>query len=140
VGDAEYGSLRTLYRIRSCSIWILLSVLLASALWAQKAKPLRIALKDGAAIVEGRLRDRQQTDYEAEAGPSMTLTLQLWAAPAKTLALTLYTPEGAEMPLHAEGPNRWTAKLSHGGDYGISVLRTSHKPGTSIYRLTVTIR
>ena len=133
------GSSQTQPRAPSCPTWILLSVLLASALWAQKAKPLRIALKDGAATVEGRLRGRQQTDYEAEAGPSTTLSVQLLASPAKTVALKVYTPEGTEMPLRAAGSNEWTADLPGGGDYGISVLRTSHERGTSTYKLTVRI-
>jgi hypothetical protein len=141
VSGAEYGggSWQTQPRTPSCPTWILLSVLLASALWAQKAKPLRIALKDGAATVEGRLRGRQQTDYEAEAGPSTTLSVQLLASPAKTVALKVYTPEGAEMPLRVAGSNEWTADLPHGGDYGISVLRTSLERGTSTYKLTVRI-
>jgi hypothetical protein len=109
----------------SCATRILLVVLLASALCAQKAKPTRITLKDGAATIEGRLRGRQQTDYEAQALPSTTLTLQLVAAPAKTVALKLYAPEAAEMPLRVAGSNRWTAELPRSGDYGISVLRLS---------------
>jgi hypothetical protein len=120
--------------------WICLVILFASALWAQKAKPLRIALKNGAATVEGRLRGRQQRDYEVEAGASKIVTLQLTAAPDKTIVLKLYTPEGAEMPLQGMGANRWTAEVSKSGDYGISVLRTSIEQGTSVYKLRITIR
>ena len=123
----------------SHSAAICLEILVASGLWAQKARPLRIALKNGSATVEGRLRGRQQTDYEAEAGPSKILTLQLTATPTKTVALKLYTPEGAEMPFKKVGTDRWTAELAKRGDYGISVLRTSPEDGTSIYRLTITI-
>lgn len=120
--------------------WLVLAVLLANALWAQKAKPLRIALKDGRATVEGRLRGRQQTDYEAAAGLPATLTLQLVASPANSVALKLYTPEDTEMPLRLARKNRWTAELPQGGDYGISVLRTSSEHGTSTYKLKVRIR
>ena len=91
-------------------------------------------------MVEGNLRGRQQTDYEAAAGSPATLTLQLTASPANSVALKLYTPEDVEMPLHVAGKNRWTAELSHGGDYGISVLRTSGAHGTSTYKLKVRIR
>jgi hypothetical protein len=56
------------------------------------------------------------------------------------VALKLYTPEGAEMPLHAVGTNRWTAELPESGDYGISVLRTTTEPGSSTYKLTLTFR
>jgi hypothetical protein len=142
IGGAEYGggAGRTPPRTPSCATCVLLSMFLASALWAQKAKPLPIALKDGVATIEGRLRGRQQTDYESEIGPPTTLTLQLLAAPSKTVALKVYTPEGNEMPLRVGGANVWTADLPRGGDYGISVLRTSHERGTSTYKLTVRIR
>jgi hypothetical protein len=121
--------------------WIWLAILLASAMWAQKARPVRIALKNGAATVEGRLRGRQQTDYEAQADAlKKIVTLQLTATPENTVALKLYTPDGAEMPLQGMGTNRWTAELPKSGDYGISVLRTSLARGTSIYKLTITIR
>ena len=123
------------------SAWIFLIVLLAGTLCAQKAKPIRIALKDGAATVEGRLRGRQQTDYEiGEVAASKILTLQVTSTPAQTVALKLYTPESAEMPLRAAGTNGWTAELSKSGDYGISVLRTALDRGTSTYRLTIRIR
>jgi hypothetical protein len=139
---SEYGyrSWQTPPRIPSCPTWILFAVLLASASWAQKAKPMRITLEDGAATVEGRLHGRQETDYEATAGPSTTLTLQLLTVPANTVALKLYAPEGAEMPLRAAGSNRWTAALPHSGDYGISVVRISFDHGTSAYKLKVRIR
>jgi len=120
--------------------WICLVIVFASALWAQKAKPLRIALRNGAATVEGRLRGRQQTDYEIEASASKIVTLQLTAAPDKTVVLKLYTPEGAEMPLQEMRTNRWTAKVPKYGDYGISVLRTGIEQGTSMYKLRITIR
>jgi hypothetical protein len=123
------------------SAWIFLIILLASTLSAQKAKPIRIALKDGAATVEGRLRGRQQTDYEiGEVAASKILTLQVTSTPAQTVALKLYTPENAEMPLRAAGTNGWTAELPKSGDYGISVLRTALDRGTSTYRLTIRIR
>ena len=105
--------------------WIWLAILW-HAMWAQKARPVRIALKNGAATVEGRLRGRQQTDYEAQADAlKKIVTLQLTATPENTVLLKLYTPDGAEMPLQGMGTNRWTAELPKSGDYGISVLRTS---------------
>src|SRR5277367_311539 len=95
MGGAKYGggAVQTPPTTPSCATCILLSMFVASAMWAQKAKPLPIALKDGAATIEGRLRGRQQTDYEAEIGPPTTLTLQLLAAPSKTIELKVYTPE-----------------------------------------------
>lgn len=128
------------WRIPSLPLRIFFAVLIAAAMWGQKAEPLRIVLKDGAATIGGRLRGRQQIEYEAEAGASKTLTLQLAATPAKTVALKLYTPEGAEMPLRAAGTNGWTVELPKSGDYGISVLRTSHVPGSSTYKLKLAFR
>ena len=125
---------------RRVSAGIFLAVLLTGALWGQKAEPVRIALKDGEATVQGRLRGRQQMDYEAEAGASQTITVHLAATPAQTLALKLYSPEGGEMPLHTAGANRWAAELPKSGNYGISVLRTGRQRGATTYKLTVTIR
>ena len=118
------------------------NLLLAGASYAQKAQPVRIRFGDGAvsATVAGRLRGRQQMEYEAAAQARQTLTLQLSAAQARTFLLKLYSPEGAEMPLRKSGANRWTAALPQTGDYGISVLRTSSSPGDSSYKLIVTIR
>jgi hypothetical protein len=118
------------------------NLVLAGASYAQKAQPVRIRFADGAAstTVEGRLRGRQQMEYEAAARASQTLTLRLSAAPAGTFSLKLYNPEGAEMPLRKSGANRWSAELPQTGDYGISVLRTSPSRGDSPYKLVVTIR
>jgi hypothetical protein len=127
-------------RIPSLPLRVFFAVLIAAAMWGQKAEPLRIVLKDGVATIGGRLRGRQQIEYEAESGASKTITLRLAAAPATTVALKLYTPEGAEMLLHAVGTNRWTAELPKSGDYGISVLRTTPEPGSSTYKLTLTFR
>ena len=118
---------------------ICIAAIFAASLCAQKAEPLRIELHNGAATVEGRLRGRQQTEYETEVGASKTLTLQLTASPAKTIALKLYSPEGIEMPLRATGENRWTAQSPKQGDYGVSVLRKSLEPGASTYKLTIRI-
>ena len=118
------------------------NLLLSGAVYAQKAQPARIRFADGAvsATVEGRLRGRQQMEYEAAARARQTITLRLSMAPAGTFLLKLYSPENAEMPLRKSGANRWIAELPQTGDYGISVLRTSPSPGDSSYKLIVTIR
>jgi hypothetical protein len=108
-------------------------------LGAQKAEPLRIKLSEGTASVQGKLRGRQQTEYEAEGSASKSLALRLTAAPPRSVALKLYSPDGAELALRGTGTNRWTAELPQNGDYGISVLRTSPAEGTSTYKLTLQI-
>ena len=80
-------------------------------------------------------------EYEVAAPEAQALlTLQLSANPTKTVALKLYSPDAAELPLKKGAGNKWTARLPKPGDYGISVLRLSRGSGKSAYKLVVALR
>jgi hypothetical protein len=106
------------------------------ALYAQKAQPVAIPLRDGEGIAHGRLKGRQQMDYHV-ASVGQTLTVAMTAAPRRTLTVRVYDPEGALVPLQKDGTDRWTADLAKPGDYGISVVRTNTAAAPSRYSLKV---
>jgi hypothetical protein len=116
----------------------LLLLLASAAAWAQKAKPLEIPLHDGEGVVHGRLKSRQQTDYEFTAD-GQTLSIALTAAPIRTLSIRVYDPDGALMTLQKDGVGRWTTALSKRGDYGVTVLRTNASAPVSTFKMRVTI-
>jgi hypothetical protein len=115
-------------------------VCLAASLAAQKAEPLAIHFPDGksSTAVEGELTGRQEAEYSLRARKNQALVLQL-TAPAAGLEIKLHDPDGGEATLRQSG-HRWTAVTRKAGDYVLSVTRTTDQPGTSTYKLTVSIR
>jgi hypothetical protein len=110
--------------------------------FAQKAEPLRIEFEPGAsaATVSGELSGRQQMEYAVAARSGQRLTFRLVVSPAGGLSLKVRDPDGAEIALRSPARQRWTALASRSGDYEISVLRAGNRPGSSTFKLTVTIR
>src|SRR5436853_7166382 len=100
---------------RACPLLLLF---LCAVTYAQKARPVEIPLREGAGYVQGRLKGRQQMEYEVEA-TGKTLTVSLSCAPVRTLAVRVYDPDGEQRPLQREAPARWTVTLPQEGRYGI---------------------
>jgi len=116
--------------------------LLATCLVAQKAEPLRIEFARGksSAVLRGHLRGHQEMEYSAAARENQTLTLNLSASPAGGLKLKVADAGGTEVAAKNSTSQRWAARLPKSGEYVITIIRTSDRPQTSTYKLTVTIQ
>jgi hypothetical protein len=122
-------------------VLILVCALLASAVPAQKAEPLRIEFEAGSNVarVHGKLRNRQSVLYALYCGTDKELALKLKAASSTSLAISLQNSLGDDIALSPAGTHRWTARLDQGGDYLIQVRRIRRKHGVSAYDLTLTL-
>ena len=129
-----------MYLRPSCPLGAL-ALVLAASVFAQKAGPVRIELEpgSGAAALSDELSGRQQMEYVVAARDRQRLTLRLDASPPGGLTLKVRDPGGAEVALRTPARYRWTALLRQSGDYEISVLRAGNRPGSSTFKLTVTI-
>src|SRR5262249_39615588 len=107
-----------------------------------KAEPLRIQFQRGrsSATIAGKLRGDQQAEYVAGAKKDQKLTINLYARPSGSITIKFKTPDGADMELKPNSKQQWSATMPGDGDYLLWVVRSSGKPGTSFYKLTVTIR
>jgi hypothetical protein len=131
-----------------CSRHALLFVLALSlalpGIYAQggKAMTLRIQFQRGrnSATLDGKLRSGEQTEYSAGAKKDQKLIIGLDATPSGSITVKAKDSDGADLKLKAESKQQWSAVLPKDGDYEIWVIRASNKPGTSKYKLTVTIK
>ena len=107
-----------------------------------KAEPLRVQFQRGrsSASIAGKLRGDQQAEYVAGAKKDQKLTINLYARPPGSITVKVKTPDGADLELKPDSKQQWSATLPGDGDYLLWVVRSSGKPGTSLYKLTVTIR
>ena len=100
---------------------------------------LRIAPGRSSATVSGALHGDAQREYILGARRGQSMTIQMTATPPRWLRVTAREPGGAELPLHADASFRWSATLPADGDYELWIARVAAEPGTSRYRVTVTL-
>jgi len=107
-----------------------------------KAEPLRLRIErgGGGAMVSGVLRGDAQREYVFQARRGESLAIQMTATPPRSLRLTAREPGRSELPLQADTAVRWSATLQADGDYDLSIARVAAQPGSSRYRITVTLR
>jgi hypothetical protein len=107
-----------------------------------KAEPLRVQFQRGrsSATIAGKLRGDQQAEYVAGGKKDQKLTINLYASPPGSITVKVKTPDGADLELKPDSKQQWSATLPGDGDYFLWVVRSSGKRGTSLYKLTVTIR
>jgi len=107
-----------------------------------KAEPLRVQFRRGrsSATIAGKLRGDQQAEYVAGGKKDQKLTINLDARPPGSITVNVKTPDGADLELKPDSKQQWSATLPGDGDYLLWVVRSSVKRGTSLYKLTVTIR
>ena len=107
-----------------------------------KAEPLRVQFQRGrsSATIAGKLRGDQQAEYIAGAKKNQKLTINLYARPPGSITIKVKTPDGADLELKPDSKQQWSATLPGDGDYLLLVVHNSGNPGTSLYKLTVTIR
>lgn len=107
-----------------------------------KAEPSRVQFPRGrsSTVLTGKLRSDWQAEYAINARERQKMTLRLNDSPAGSITLKAKDPDGNELPLQADGKQQWMVVLPKTGDYQFWVVRASDKPGTSQYKVTVTIR
>ena len=107
-----------------------------------KAEPLRVQFQRGrsSATLAGKLRGESQVEYVAEAKKGQKLTINLYASPPGSITVKVMTSDVAELELKPDSKQQWSVTLPDDDDYLLWVVRSSGKPGTSLYKLTVTIR
>src|SRR5215813_12425160 len=107
-----------------------------------KAEPLRVQFQRGrsSATIAGKLRGGTQAEYVVGAKKSQKLTINLYASPPGSITVKVKTSDVADLELKPDSKQQWSVTLPDDDDYLLWVVRSSGKPGTSLYKLTVTIR
>ena len=123
----------------------LLMLIACSAAMAQrggKAEPNRIEFKRAttSTTISGTVRGSEEAEYVLAARKGQRLTIKLTSVPVKSSVFQLLGPDNDTLGLEYDANYEYSGKLPKTGDYFITVARPGQSPGTSRYRLTVTVR
>jgi hypothetical protein len=115
---------------------------LAAAQGGGKAEPLRIEFKRGAnsATLNGKVRGTEEAEYVLTAKKDQRLIIKLTSVPRRSSVFELKGPDNVDLGLEYDAHWDYSGKLPRTGDYLITVARPTTSPGTSTYKLTVTVR
>jgi hypothetical protein len=104
--------------------------------------PVRVQFKRGASgtTLKGKLSGSEQTEYAIGAKAGQKLKLSLHATPLGSVTVKAKHPNGTDLPLQATAEQEWAYTLPTSGDYELWVARSAKKPGTSRYKLAISIR
>lgn len=120
-----------------------LSALSHSDNYAQggKAAPARIRFLRGhtSAVIQGKLRGAQQSEYTIGAREGQKLNVKLIDAPAGSLSIKVMDSDDHELQLEDAGKQQWSLTLPKTSDFLILVVRSPGKAGLSRYKMTVKI-
>ena len=107
-----------------------------------KAEPLRIEFKRGAnsAIVSGKVRGTEEAEYLLAARKGQKLIIKLTSVPSRSSVFDLKAPDNAGLGLEYDANYDYTGVLPKTGDYLIIVVRPTTSPGTSTYKLSISVR
>jgi hypothetical protein len=107
-----------------------------------KAEPLRIEFKRGAnsAIVSGKVRGTEEAEYLLAARKGQKLIIKLTSVPRRSSVFDLKAPDNADLGLEYDANYGYTGVLPRTGDYLIVVVRPTTSPGTSTYKLSISVR
>ena len=107
-----------------------------------KAEPLRIEFKRGAnsAIVSGKVRGTEEAEYLLAARKGQKLVIKLTSVPKRSSVFDLKAPDNADLGLEYDANYDYTGVLPKTGDYLIIVARPTTSPGTSTYKLSISVR
>ena len=124
---------------------LLLTIAACSISLAQgggKAEPLRIEFKRGAnsAIVSGKVRGTEEAEYLLAARKGQKLIIKLTSVPRRSSVFDLKAPDNADLGLEYDANYDYTGVLPKTGDYLIIVVRPTTSPGTSTYKLSISVR
>lgn len=124
---------------------LLLSLLLCApaTVMAQgggKAEPLRIEFKRGlkSATVKDRIRNDVQSEYIFAARKGQRVKVNMTSAPIRSASFKLMSADAVDDEFKHNGV-AWSGVAPLTGDYLIYVVRSTKKPGSSNYSLTLTI-
>jgi hypothetical protein len=124
------------------------SALLTSAsivLMAQhggKAEPMRIEFKHGttSTTVSDKISGSVQAEYVLAAKKGQKLVIHLSSIPRRSAVFDLRAPENADLGLEYDANYDFSGTIPESGDYLITVVRPTTSPGTSRYRIVVSVR
>ena len=107
-----------------------------------KAEPLRIEFKRGtnSAIVNGKVRGTEEAEYLLAARKGQKLIIKLTSVPTRSSVFDLKAPDNADLGLEYDANYEYTGVLPKTGDYLIIVVRPTTSPGTSTYKLSISVR
>lgn len=114
----------------------------ASAQGGGKAEPSRIEFKRGAisATINGKVRNEEEAEYVFAAKKGQKVTIKLTSVPRRSSVFLIKAPDDADMGLEFEANYDYAGTLPQTGDYFISVSRPTQSPGSSTYRMSITVR
>jgi hypothetical protein len=114
----------------------------ASAQGGGKAESSRIEFKRGAisATINGKVRNDQEAEYVFAAKKGQKLTIKLTSVPRRSSVFNLKAPDDADLGLEYEANYDYASTLPRTGDYFVSVSRPTQSPGSSTYRIIITVR
>ncbi len=107
-----------------------------------KAEPLRVEFKSGtnSATLTGKVKDQEEAEYSFVAKKGQKLTVKLNSTPRQSSVFNLVAPENADLGMEFDANWSYSGVLPKTGEYLITIARPTSDPGTSNYRLTITIR
>ncbi len=107
-----------------------------------KAEPLRIEFKRGTSstTINDKIKDGVQAEYVLAARKGQRLTIKLTSVPSRSSVFDLKAPDNADLGLEFDANYTFNKILPATGDYLIIVVRPTSSPGTSRYKLVVTVK
>ena len=134
-----------LRRAMLCSaslVMLVVSCHLAVAQGGGKAEPKRIEFKPGtnSTVINDKIHGTEEAEYVLAAKKGQKLTIHMTSVPRKSSVFDLKAPNNADLGLEYDANYDYTGTLPETGDYMIIVARPTTSPGTSSYRLSITVR
>ncbi len=123
-------------------VMLLLTCQLALAQGGGKAEPKRIEFKPGtnSTVINDKVHGTEEAEYVLAAKKGQKLIVHLTSVPRKSSVFDLKAPNNADLGLEYDANYDYTGTLPETGDYMIIVARPTTSPGTSTYRLSITVR
>ena len=123
-------------------VMLLLGCQLVLAQGGGKAEPKRIEFKPGtnSTVINDKVHGTEEAEYVLSAKKGQKLIIHMTSTPRKSSVFDLKAPNNADLGLEYDANYDYTGTLPETGDYLIIVARPTTSPGTSTYRLTITVR
>ena len=114
----------------------------ASAQGGGKAEPQRIEFKRGttSTTINDKIKNAEEAEYVLAAKKGQRLTIKLTSVPYRSSVFDLNAPDDADLGLEYDANYDFNKILPVTGDYLITVVRPTSSPGTSTYKLVITIK
>jgi len=107
-----------------------------------KAEPLHIEFKRGtnSTTINDKISGSEEAEYVITAKKGQKLIIHLTSVPRRSAVFDLRAPENADLGLEYDANYDYTGTLPKTGDYLITVVRPTSSPGTSTYKMVVTVK